>query len=117
MELLKKDWRVLALIAACGGWIGLIAGNFASSALAVILVLSFAVFGYFLFRAPLLWCGAMTRADDFYRNNCSGLLMGCQHRDVNTVGADITQVGTSNAAASREAILPLWDVGLLAWTA
>jgi hypothetical protein len=80
MALLKKYWGFVALIAAIGGWVALIAGNQASSAVAVILILSAAALGYFLFQAPLLWCGAMTRGEEFCRNNCSGLLMGCYLR-------------------------------------
>jgi hypothetical protein len=34
---------------------------------------------FFLFRAPV-WCGAVTRGNDFCRKNARGLLMGCSYQ-------------------------------------
>ncbi len=80
MRLLRRYWGFLALILAIGGWVGLVAGKFLASAIAVILILSVAALGYFLFQAPL-WCGAITREGTLCRNNSSGLLIGCHLRE------------------------------------
>ena len=45
----------------------------------MILALSLAALGYFLFQAPM-WCGAETRKGDWCRNNSHGLLRGCSLR-------------------------------------
>jgi hypothetical protein len=57
-----------------------VAGKFLASAIALILILSVAALGYFLFQAPL-WCGAATREGEACRNNSSGLLIGCHLRE------------------------------------
>lgn len=58
MDLLKRYWGFIAFLAAIGGWIGLVAGSFTGSVVAVILIFSVAALGYFGFWAPL-WCGAI----------------------------------------------------------
>lgn len=80
MRWVRRYWGFLALIIAVGGWAGWIAGKVAASVAVVILVLSVAAVGYFLFQAPL-WCGAVTRNGQFCRNNSSGLLIGCHLRE------------------------------------
>jgi len=75
-RLLTRYWGYLALIIAVTGYFlhGL--------GLAVILALSLAALGYFLFQAPM-WCGAKTRKEEWCRKNSYGLLRGCslrQHR-------------------------------------
>lgn len=45
----------------------------------MILALSLAALGYFLFQAPM-WCGAETRKGDWCRKNSHGLLRGCSIR-------------------------------------
>jgi hypothetical protein len=78
--LLGKYWGFLALAVAVAAWIGLALGHVATSFVALILVLSVASLGYFLFQAPL-WCGATTREGLSCRNNSSGLLIGCRLRE------------------------------------
>jgi hypothetical protein len=78
--LLRRYWGFLALVAALAGWAGLVLGKVATSIAGLILVLSVAAFGYFLFQAPL-WCGAITREGTLCRNNSSGLLIGCHLRE------------------------------------
>jgi len=80
MRLLRRYWGFLALLAAIVGWIGLAAGKFLAAAIGLILILSVAALGYFLFQAPL-WCGATTREGEACRNNSSGLLIGCHLRE------------------------------------
>jgi hypothetical protein len=80
MGLLRRYWGFLALVAALAGWAGLILGKVATTIVGLILVLSVAALGYFLFQAPL-WCGAMTREGTLCRNNSSGLLIGCHLRE------------------------------------
>ena len=58
----------------------MVAGKFVASAIGLILILSVAALGYFLFQAPL-WCGATTREGESCRNNSSGLLIGCHLRE------------------------------------
>ena len=67
-------------MAALAGWAGLVLGRVATSIAGLILVLSVAAFGYFLFQAPP-WCGAITREGTLCRNNSSGLLIGCDLRE------------------------------------
>src|SRR5262249_26174066 len=80
MSLLRRYWGFLALVIALAGWVGLAAGKVAASFVVLILILSVAAFGYFLFQAPL-WCGAVTRDGKLCRNNSSGLLIGCHLRE------------------------------------
>jgi hypothetical protein len=80
MGLLRRYWGFLALVIAIAGWVGLAAGKVAGSLVALILLLSVAAFGYFLFQAPL-WCGAITRDGKLCRNNSSGILIGCHLRE------------------------------------
>ncbi len=47
--------------------------------LAVILVLSLAALGYFLFQAPV-WCCAVTQSGQPCREKSHGLLIGCWQR-------------------------------------
>lgn len=61
MSWLRRYWGFLALIIAIGGWVSWVAGKVAASIVGVILVLSVAAVGYFLFQAPM-WCGAVTRS-------------------------------------------------------
>ncbi|MCF3105610.1 hypothetical protein IPZ58_29045 [Streptomyces roseoverticillatus] len=75
---LGQWWGVLAGALLIAAWINKAAGP------AVVIVLSAAVLLWSFFQAPLS-CGASVRGrDDGYRNNASGLLMGCrqfrQHR-------------------------------------
>jgi hypothetical protein len=79
MDLLRRYWGIPALLLAVGCWVGLVAGKLAASIVGMILVLSAAAVGYFLFQAPL-WCGAVTRDGTLCRNNSSGLLIGCHLR-------------------------------------
>ena len=79
MQLLKRYWGLVAFVGAVVGWVGLVAGSFASSAVAVILILSVGALVYVGFRAPL-HCGAIIRDGKLCRNNCYGLLMGCYLR-------------------------------------
>lgn len=79
MEILRRYWGFLALVIALAGWVGLVMGGHAVP-VAVILILSVASVGYFLFQAPL-WCGAVTREGKLCRNNSSGLLIGCHLRE------------------------------------
>jgi hypothetical protein len=80
VRLLRSYWGILALVVALLGWAALVAGDIASSIVAVILVLSVGAVGYFLFQAPL-WCRAETRAGAPCRNNSHGLLIGCYLRE------------------------------------
>jgi hypothetical protein len=72
-QLLTSYWGYLAIVIAVVGFFlhGL--------GLAVILILSLAALGYFLFQAPM-WCGAETRTGDWCRNNSHGLIRGCSLR-------------------------------------
>jgi hypothetical protein len=63
----------LALAVALGGWVT------HSIIPVVILVMSVAAVGYFLFQAPL-WCGSATRDGTLCRNNSLGLVIGCHLR-------------------------------------
>ena len=63
----------LALIIALGGWV---THRIIPS---MILVLSVAAVGYFLFQARLLY-GSPTRDETLCRNNSSGLVIGCHLR-------------------------------------
>ena len=54
-------------------------GTLNSLGMAVILALSLAALGYFLFQAPMR-CGAETRTGDWCRNNSHGLFRGCSLR-------------------------------------
>ncbi len=56
MQLLKRYWGLVALVGAIVGWVGLVAGSFASSAVTVILSVGALV--YVGFRAPPQ-CGAI----------------------------------------------------------
>jgi hypothetical protein len=72
-RLLTRYWGYLAVAIA-------IAGFFLHGiGLAVILALSLAALGYFLFQAPM-WCGAETRKGEWCRKNSHGLLRGCSLR-------------------------------------
>ncbi len=62
---LRRYWGYLALIIAIGGLVTDKIG------LAVILILSVTVLGYFLLQAPV-WCGAVTRDGTLCRNNSWG---------------------------------------------
>ncbi len=72
-RLLTSYWGYLAIVIAVGGYFvhGL--------GWAVILALSLAALGYFLFQAPV-WCGAETRKGEWCRRNSHGLLRGCSYR-------------------------------------
>ncbi len=72
-RLLTRYWGYLAVVIAVVGYFlhGL--------GLAVILALSLAALGYFLFQAPM-WCGAETRTGEWCRNNSHGVLRGCSIR-------------------------------------
>jgi hypothetical protein len=70
---LTRYWGYLAIVIAVAGYF------LHSLALAVVLALSLAAFGYFLFQAPM-WCGAETRKGDWCRKNSHGLLRGCSLR-------------------------------------
>lgn len=72
-RLLARSWGYLAIIIAVAGYF------LHSIALAVILALSLAALGYFLFQAPM-WCGAETRKGEWCRRNSHGLLRGCSLR-------------------------------------
>lgn len=73
MKSLGKYWGYLALIVLISAWWLSEVGP------VFLVVLSVAVTFYFLFQAPV-WCGAMTRQNQFCRNNSSGLLLGCANR-------------------------------------
>jgi hypothetical protein len=79
MELIERYWGLVAFLGAIVGWVGLVAGSFATSVVSVILILSVAALVYVGFRAPL-HCGAAIRDGKLCRNNCCGLLMGCYLR-------------------------------------
>jgi hypothetical protein len=72
-RLLTRYWGYLAVVIAVSGYFlhGL--------KLAVMLALSLAALGYFLFQAPM-WCGAETRKGEWCRRNSRGLLRGCSLR-------------------------------------
>jgi hypothetical protein len=72
-RLLTRYWGYLAVGIAVSGYFlhGL--------KWAVILALSLAALGYFLFQAPM-WCGAETRKGEWCRRNSHGLLRGCSLR-------------------------------------
>jgi hypothetical protein len=72
-RLLTRYWGYLAIGIAIAGYFihGL--------GWAVILGLSLAALGYFLFQAPV-WCGAETRTGEWCRRNSHGLLRGCSLR-------------------------------------
>jgi hypothetical protein len=72
-RLLARSWGYLAIIIAVAGYF------LHRIALAVILALSLAALGYFLFQAPM-WCGAETRKGEWCRRNSHGLLRGCSLR-------------------------------------
>lgn len=75
-RLFTRYWGYLAVIVAVAGYFLHRIG------FALILALSLAALGYFLFQAPM-WCGAETRSGDWCRHNSHGLLRGCslrQHR-------------------------------------
>jgi hypothetical protein len=72
-RLLTRYWGYLAVIAAVGGYF------LHKIGFALILALSLAALGYFLFQAPM-WCGAETRKGEWCRNNSHGLLRGCSFR-------------------------------------
>jgi hypothetical protein len=72
-RLLTRYWGYLAVVLAVAGYF------LHSLGLAVILALSLAALGYFLFQAPM-WCGAETRKGEWCRNNSYGLLRGCSFR-------------------------------------
>jgi hypothetical protein len=72
-RLLTRYWGYLAVVLAVTGYF------LHSLGLAVILALSLAALGYFLFQAPM-WCGAETRKGEWCRNNSHGLLRGCSFR-------------------------------------
>lgn len=72
-RLLTRYWGYLAIAIALAGYFvhGL--------GWAVVLALSLAALGYFLFQAPV-WCGAETRTGEWCRRNSHGLLRGCSYR-------------------------------------
>lgn len=72
-RLLTRYWGYLAVVVAIGGYF------FHKIGFALILALSLAALGYFLFQAPM-WCGAETRKGERCRNNSHGLLRGCSFR-------------------------------------
>jgi hypothetical protein len=72
-RLLTRYWGYLAVVLAVAGYF------LHSFGLAVILALSLAALGYFLFQAPM-WCGAETRTGEWCRKNSHGLLRGCSIR-------------------------------------
>jgi hypothetical protein len=71
--LLTRYWGYLAVVIAVAGYL------LHDLKLAVILALSLAALGYFLFQAPM-WCGAQTRKGEWCRKNSHGLLRGCSLR-------------------------------------
>jgi len=73
IRLLTRYWGYLAIVLAVGGYFLHDLGA------AVILALSLAALGYFLFQAPM-WCGAETRKGEWCRNNSHGLVRGCSIR-------------------------------------
>ena len=76
MRGLARYWGYAAAVVLVMAW------TTAGVGPAVLVVLSLAVTGYFLFQAPV-WCGAVNRDGTLCRNNASGLLLGCrlrQHR-------------------------------------
>jgi hypothetical protein len=72
-RLLTRYWGYLAVVIAVVGYL------FHKIGFAVILALSLAALGYFLFQAPM-WCGAETRSGQWCRENSHGLLVGCYRR-------------------------------------
>jgi hypothetical protein len=78
--LFRRYWGFLALLAAVACWVALVLGKVTTAIVGLVLVLSIASLGYFLFQAPL-WCGAATREGEACRNNSSGLLIGCHLRE------------------------------------
>jgi hypothetical protein len=72
-RLLTRYWGYLAAAIAVAGYF------LHNLGLAVVLALSLASLGYFLFQAPV-WCGAETRKGECCRNNSHGLLRGCSYR-------------------------------------
>jgi hypothetical protein len=72
-KILTLYWGYIALVLAVVGFFLHALG------LMVILVLSLAALGYFLFEAPV-WCGAETRKGEHCRQNSHGLLRGCTFR-------------------------------------
>jgi hypothetical protein len=80
MRWLRRYWGFPALLVAIGCCVGIMAGEVATSVVAIVLVLSVAAVAYFLFQAPL-WCGAVTRDGGLCRNNSSGVLIGCYLRE------------------------------------
>jgi hypothetical protein len=72
-RLLSRYWGYLAVVIAVAGFFVHALGS------AVILALSLAALGYFLFQAPM-WCGAETRKGQWCRKNSHGLLRGCALR-------------------------------------
>lgn len=70
---LTRYWVYLAVVMAMAGYF------LHDLKLAVILVLSLAALGYFLFQAPV-WCGAETRRGEWCLKNSHGLLRGCSIR-------------------------------------
>lgn len=72
-RLLTRYWGYLAVLVAVTGYF---LHGFAP---AVILALSVAAVGYFLFQAPV-WCGAETRENLYCRRNSNGLIRGCSFR-------------------------------------
>lgn len=72
-RLLTHYWGYLAVVVAMAGYF------LHDLKLAVILALSLAALGYFLFQAPV-WCGAETRKGEWCRKNSHGLLRGCSIR-------------------------------------
>jgi hypothetical protein len=72
-RVLTRYWGYLAIAIA-------IAGYFIHGfGWALMLALSLAALGYFLFQAPV-WCGAETRKGEWCRRNSRGLLRGCSIR-------------------------------------
>jgi hypothetical protein len=72
-RLLTRYWGYLAIIIAVVGYV------LHKIGFALILALSLAALGYFLFQAPM-WCGAETRKGQWCRENSHGLLIGCYRR-------------------------------------
>ena len=72
-RLLTRYWGYLAIVIAVGGYF------LHKIGFALILALSLAALGYFLFQAPM-WCGAETRKGEWCRRNSRGLLRGCSLR-------------------------------------
>ena len=72
-RILTLYWGYLALVLAVAGFFLHALGPM------IVLALSLAALGYFLFEAPV-WCGAETRKGQHCRNNSRGLLRGCARR-------------------------------------